>query len=154
MKNRIKKIVMPIFLSVLCGLVCGKVMFSIYEEKGSNVLNSNIVYLLEDSSYEDYDDMKAGIISTNYVYYEDNGEYKAVVAMTKNKDNIDKIIEVYDKELKISEYLISDIEINNKLDEYDIKLQETIDNEEIKNIVMEMMKIYKGLEDVKMVKIS
>ena len=145
---------MPIFLSVLCGLVCGKVMFSIYEEKGSNVLNSNIVYLLEDSSYEDYDDMKAGIISTNYVYYEDDGEYKAVVAMTKNKDNIDKIIEVYDKELKISEYLISDIEINNKLDEYDIKLQETIDNEEIKNIVMEMMKIYKGLEDVKMVKIS
>lgn len=154
MKEKIKKVVMPIFLSILCGLVCGRVMFSIYEEKGSSLLNSNLIYLLEDSTYEDYDTMRASTLSTNYIYYEEDGKYKAVIAMTKNKDNIDKIKKVYDKELKVSEYLLSDEDINSKLEEYDLKIKDTTDEEEIKQIIIEMINIYKGLEDIKMVKIS
>ena len=106
MKARIKKIVMPIFLSVLCGFVCGRLMFSIYEDNGSSVLESNIIYLLEDDSYEDYDTMKASTLSTSYIYYEDDGEYNTVVAMTKDKDNIEKIENVYNKDLKVVEYLL------------------------------------------------
>ena len=49
----------------------------------------------------------------NYIYYEENGKYKAVIAMTKDEENIDKIKDAYDKELKISKYLLSDIDINN-----------------------------------------
>ena len=154
MKEKIKKIVTPIFLSVLCGLLCGKLMFSIYEERGSNVLDSNIIYLLEDDSYDDYDSMKASTINSNYVYYEDDGKYKRVVAMTKNIDNIDKIKMVYGDELVIGKYLLNDDEINNKLDEYDIKLQTAGDNDEIKDVIIEMINVYKGLENIKMVKIS
>ena len=154
MKAKIKKIVTPIFLSIICGGICGRVMFSIYEDKGSNILNSNLIYLLEDSSYDDYDTMKASTISTNYIYYEEDGKYKAVIAMTKDEENIDKIKNAYDKELKISKYLLSDIDINNKLEEYDIKLKETTDKEEIRGITIDMINIYKGLEDIKMVKIS
>ena len=154
MKSKIKKIVAPIFLSIICGSICGRVMFSIYEDKGSNILNSNLIYLLEDSSYDDYDTMKASTISTNYIYYEEDGKYKAVIAMTKDEKNIDKIKKAYDKELKISKYLLSDIDINNKLEEYDIKLKETTIKEEIRDITIDMINIYKGLEDIKMVKIS
>ena len=154
MKEKIKKIVTPIFLSVLCGLICGRVIFSIYEDKGSSVLDSNVIYLLEDSSYDDYDSMKASTISSDYVYYEEDGKYKAVVAMTKNKDNIDKIKSVYDNELTVSEYLLNDDDINNKLEEYDIKLENTDSDDEIKSIIIEMINIYKGEEDGKMVKIS
>lgn len=145
---------MPIFLSVLCGLICGRVMFSIYEEKGSSVLDSNLLYLLEDESYDDYDTMKASTINSNYMYYEENGQYKAVIAMTKNKDNIEKIKNAYDKELEISKYLLSDEEINNKIEEYDIKLEDTTDKEEIRDITIDIINIYKELDDVKMVKIS
>lgn len=154
MKEKIKKIVTPIFLSVLCGLVCGRVMFSIYEDKGSNILDSNVIYLLEDAEYDDYESMKASTISSNYVYYEEDGKYKAVVAMTKNKDNIEKIKSVYDSELSISEYLLNDDDINNKLEEYDVKLENVNEKEEIKDIIIEMINVYKGLENVKMVKIS
>lgn len=154
MKAKIKKIVTPIFLSIVCGMVCGKLMFSIYQDKGSNILNSNLIYLLEDSSYDDYDTMKASTLSTNYIYYEENGKYKAVIAMTKDEENIDKIKDAYDKELKISKYLLSDTDINNKLEEYDIKLKKTTDKEEIKDITIDMINIYKGLDDIKMVKIS
>lgn len=145
---------MPIFLSVLCGLVCGKLMFSIYEDKGSTLLNSNLIYLLEDETYEDYDTMKASTITSNYMYYEEDGKYNAVIAMTKNKDNIKKIEDVYNKSLKVSEYLISDIDINNRLDEYDMKLESTDDEEEIQEIIIEMIGIYKNSDDIKMVKIS
>lgn len=145
---------MPIFLSVLCGLVCGKLMFSIYEDKGSNLLNSNLIYLLEDEAYDDYDTMKASTITSNYMYYEEDGKYNAVIAMTKNKNNIKKIEDVYNKSLKVSEYLISDIDINNRLDEYDMKLESTDDEEEIQEIIIEMIGIYKNSDDIKMVKIS
>ena len=154
MKAKIKKVVTPIFLSVLCGLICGRVMFSIYEEKGSSILDSNLIYLLEDSSYEDYDAMKASTLTSNYMYYEEDGKYNAVIAMTKNKDNIPKIEEAYNKNLKVSEYLVEDIDINNKLDEYDAKLESTEDKEEIQKIIIEMISIYKNNEDIKMVKIS
>lgn len=154
MKAKIKKIVTPIFLSIICGAICGRVMFSIYEDKGSSILDSNLIYLLEDSTYDDYDTMKASTISTNYIYYEEDGKYKAVIAMTKDEENIDKINNAYDKELKISKYLLSDEVINNKLEEYDIKLKQTIDKKEIRDITIDMINIYKGLEDIKMVKIS
>lgn len=152
--NKLKKIVVPIFLSVFCGFVCGRLMFSIYEDKGSNVLNSNVIYLLQDSSYSDYETMKASGVSANYIYYEEDGKYNMVVAMTKNKNNIEKIKEVYGKDLKVTEYLLGDDSINDMIDEYDIKLGSTTDGEEIKKIIIDMINIYKDREDVKMAKIS
>ena len=154
MKDKIKKVVTPIFLSTLCGCVCGRLMFSIYEDKGSSLLNSNVIYLLQDKSYDDYDSMKASVISSNYVYYEEDGKYKRVVAMTKNKDNIEKIREVYDNELSIEEYLLDNDDINNRLEEYDVRIENTISNDEIKDIIVEMINIYKEEDDIKMVKIS
>ena len=111
MKKLLKKIFLPIFLSVLCGFLCGKLMFSIYEDKEKNILTSNVIYLLEDTSYNDYNTMKSSFVSNNY-------------------------------------------EINNKLDEYDKKIGNTSDNDEIKLLVEELNGIYKGRDDIKMVKIS
>ena len=51
MKKKIGKIVIPIFISILCGFVCGRVMFSIYEDKGSDILDSKSVYLLLCDTY-------------------------------------------------------------------------------------------------------
>ena len=154
MKKLLKKIFLPIFLSVLCGFLCGKLMFSIYEDKEKNILTSNVIYLLEDTSYNDYNTMKSSFVSNNYIYYEENGKYNTVIAMTKNRDNIDKIEKTYNKDFKIVEYLLSDDEINNKLDEYDKKIGNTSDNDEIKLLVEELNGIYKGRDDIKMVKIS
>lgn len=154
MKSKLKKIVIPIFLSVICGTLCGRLMFNIYEEKGSSTLNSNVIYLLLDTSYNNYDEMKASTISSNYIYYEDKGKYNVVVALTKNEDNISKIEELYNKKLTINKYLINDEEIINKLNEYDEKLSNSTNNDEIKDIIRDMNNIYKDKEDIKMAKIS
>lgn len=154
MINKLKKIVIPIFLSVLCGFLCGRLMFSVYEEKGNNTLEGNIIYLLEDTTYNNYEEMKASTLSSNYIYYEDRGKYNVVVALTRNYDNIEKIKEIYNKDLKINKYLINNREIINKIEEYDNKLSETSDKEEIKKIIMDMINVYKDKDDVKMAKIS
>lgn len=129
-------------------------MFSIYEDKGKNILESNIIYLLKDNSYNDYDSMKASSLSNNYIYYEDEGKYNTVIAITKNKDNIDKIKKIYNKELTIMEYLLKDEEINNKLEAYDLELTKAQKDEDIKEVISKMINVYKDKEDVKMIKIS
>ena len=145
MKKKIKQIVVPIFLSVLCGFICGRLMFSIYEEKGKNILELNTIYLLKDNSYNDYDSMKASSLSNNYIYYEDEGKYNTIIAITKNKDNI---------ELTIMEYLLKDEEMNNKLEAYDLELTKAQKDEDIKEVINKMINVYKDKEDVKMIKIS
>lgn len=154
MKKLFKKVVMPIFLSVLCGFISGKLVFSIYEEKTDNTLSSSIIYLLEDSSYDDYNTMKASTLSSDYIYYEEDGKYKTVIGMTKKKENIEKIRKVYDKDVKIEEYLLNDSDINSKLEELDEKILNSNSDNEIKDLVVEMLNIYKERDDVKMAKIS
>ena len=154
MKKKIKQIVVPIFLSVLCGFICGRLMFSIYEEKGKNILELNTIYLLKDNSYNDYDSMKASSLSNNYIYYEDEGKYNTIIAITKNKDNIDKIKKIYNKELTIMEYILKDEEMNNKLEAYDLELTKAQKDEDIKEVINKMINVYKDKEDVKMIKIS
>ena len=154
MKSKLKKIVVPIFLAVICGTLCGRLMFKCIRDRGSSTLNSNVIYLLLDTSYNNYDEMKASTISSNYIYYEDKGKYNVVVALTKNEDNISKIEELYNKKLTINKYLINDEEIINKLNEYDEKLSNSTNNDEIKDIIRDMNNIYKDKEDIKMVKIS
>ena len=76
------------------------------------------------------------------------------MALTKNYDNITKIEKVYNKELKVSKYLINDKGLVTTLEEYDKKLNNSNDNEEIKKIIIDMINIYKDKEDIKMAKIS
>lgn len=152
MKSLLKKICMPLILSVICGFICGRVVFSIYEDK--SVLDSNIIYLLKDDSYSDYDTMKASYLSEEYTYFEEDGTYNTIVALTKDKDNIDKIEEVYGSDLTVLKYLLNDKELISTLEEYDNKIKNTTDKEEIKEIVSSMNNIYKERDDIKMVKIS
>lgn len=128
-------------------------MFSIYEDKEKNIISSSVIYLLEDTSYDDYTTMKTSFVSNNYIYYEEDGKYNTVIAMTKDKNNIDKIEGAYDKKFNVVEYLLGDNEINKKIEEYDKKIENTTDNNDIKSLVEELNGIYKNREDIKMVKI-
>lgn len=150
----LKKICMPIFLSIICGALCGRLLFSIYEDKERMLLESDVIYLLEDSSYKDYDSMKASTINNNYIYYKDNDKYITAIGITKDKDNIEKIKKAYDKDVRVGKYLQENTEINIKLEEYDKKIASTESSTEIKTLVEEVNTLYKGRDDIKMAKIS
>ena len=67
---------------------------------------------------------------------------------------LEQFVKLYNKKLTINKYLINDEEIINKLNEYDEKLSNSTNKDEIKDIIRDMNSIYKDKEDIKMVKIS
>lgn len=149
---KVKKTILSIILSIICGALCGKLVYNIYQEKITNVFDSTKVYGLQTGAYSSIDSMKKNSDLKNYIYYDDNGLYKTLLAITKDKENIDKIKSAYNVDVVINEYYLENDELNNKIVAYDVLLKEKTKEEEIKGIVLEMLDLYKNNNSVKLVR--
>ena len=96
MKDILKKALVPIFLSIICGFLCARVVYKIYLGDTNLAYDGNLIYLIQSGAYSTYDSMRANTISYDYVYYEEDELFKTVIGVTKNKSNIDKIKKVYE----------------------------------------------------------
>lgn len=155
MIKKIKKGLIPIFLAVICGGICGKLVCDIYIDTASSKLENTKIYLIQAGAYSNYDTMVSNTNVNNYVYYEDDdGLYKAIIGITENYDNIEKIKSTYSGEVIISEYYSLNEELNKQIKEYDTKISKLEDEKEIKNLVLEMLSLYKDKEENTLVKID
>ena len=154
MKAIIKKAMIPIFLSIICGCICGRVVYKIYLGDNELAYDGNLIYLVQSGAYSSYDSMRTNTIGYDYVYYEEDELFKTVIGITKNSNNIEKIKKVYGGEIIINEYYIEDPKLNSKIIEYDSMLSKEEDNNKIKDIVIEMLNLYKGENNIKLIKIS
>ena len=102
----LKKMIIPLILSILFGYFCGNFVFKIYKEKTDAILDSTKVYLLQTGAYTTLDSMKKNTTLKNYIYYQDDGLYKTIMAITKDKDNINKIKKIYNEDIIINEYYL------------------------------------------------
>ena len=91
MKKKLTKVLFPIFLSVICGAVCGRLVYSIYDKKITDDISMTKIYLIQAGAYSTYDNMTSSMLLSNYVYYEDDGLYKLIIGVTEDYSNIDKI---------------------------------------------------------------
>ena len=80
--------------------------------------------------------MRASAVNYSYIYYEEDNLYKTIIGITKSKDNINKIKEVYGNEVIVNTYYNDDELLNSKIIEYDRKLNNTNDTEEEKKIII------------------
>jgi len=154
MKDILKKAIIPIFLSIICGGICGRMVYKIYLGDSEMSLSGNVIYLVQNGAYSSYDNMKINTVGYNYVYFEEDNLYKTVIGVTKNKNNIEKIKNFYSGDVVINEYYIDNIELNNKLNEYDDILLKETNEDNIKNIIVEMLNLYKDDKSTKLIKIS
>lgn len=154
MKKIILKAIMSISIASILGCMCGLVVYKIYFTDNMLSYENNTIYLLESGEYSSYDNMRANTISNNYIYYEEDNLYKTVLGITTSLDNIDKIKNIYDNNLIVSSYYCNDNTLNSKLIEYDKKLINTTNEEEIKGIIIDMLNLYKNDDKVKLTKIS
>ena len=154
MKEILKKAMIPVFLSIVCGCICGRVVYKIYLGDTKLAYDGNLIYLIQSGAYSSYDSMRSNTIGYDYVYYEEDDLFKTVIGITKNSSNIEKIKKVYDGDIIISQYYTEDTYLNNKIIEYDNMLTKEEDNDKIKEIVIEMLNLYKGENDIKLIKIS
>lgn len=149
---KIKKIILSIILSVLLGYLSGIIVYKIYESDTDEVINSNKIYLLQSGAYSSIDSMKVNTSVSNYVYYNDSGIYKTIIALTKDKNNIDKIKNAYNIDMIINEYYLEDENVNKIINEYDTKLKTIENKEEIIDMVDNMLLTYKEKDGLKLVK--
>lgn len=155
MKKILRKVFVPIFLSVICGSICGKLVYDIYDRDIKEELLGEKIYLLQAGAYSTYDNMVDNTLVNNYIYYEDNdGLYKAIIGITEDYNNIEKIKNTYGKEVIISKYYSKNKELNKKIKEYDKKIANTSNKEEIHAAALEMLTLYKDNDDKTLVKIS
>lgn len=154
MISKIKRGIIPIFLAIICGSICGKLVCSIYVDSASKSLNDTKIYLIQAGAYSTYDSMVSNTSVNNYVYYEDDGLYKAIIGITENKNNIEKIKSTYEGEVIVSEYYSLDNKLNEEIEKYDKKIEKLEDSNEIKNIVIEMLGIYKDNDNNTLVYIN
>ena len=145
---------MPIVLSVICGSICGKLVYEVYDNDVSETLEGKKIYLIQAGAYSSYEKMVDNTLVNNYVYYEDSdGLYKAIVGLTLDYDNVKKISELYGKEVVVSEYFSRDLDLNKKIIEYDDEISNSKSDEEVKKLVLEMLTLYKDKKDSTLVKI-
>ena len=150
--NQTKKVLIPVFISILCGAVCGKIVYNIYAENDT-LLDNNTMYLLQAGAYSSYDNMRANTMGNNYVYYEDDGLYKAIIGITSSYDNIEKIKNSYNGEVIVNEYYLNDVELSNKIYELDKKLNKEENTDNIREIINSMLELYKK-ENINLTKVN
>lgn len=151
MKNKIKNILIPLIISIILGIISAKSIYKIYEEDIETRLTSSKIYLLENGSYKNYDDMRKENIKNSYVYYKDKDLYKSVIGITKDKDNIEKIKTIFDDSIVIEEYYISNDIINNKQKEYDEILKKAQNTKEATKIINDIIELYKENNSINLI---
>jgi len=146
---KIKKIIIPLGLSIILGYICGSVVYEIYKNKIDIVLNENKIYMLQSGAYSNIDSMKANATNKNYIYFKEDNLYKVIIGITKNEKNIEKIKNIYEGEtLIIKEYNLNDKVINDEIIKYDEKLNKETEIEKIKHIVTKMLELYKENKNI------
>ena len=151
MKKFMNGFIIPLVVSMIFGFVCGKLVYSVYNEDIGNRLSSSKIYLVENGEYLTYDMMREENNGNNYVYYKDEEGYKTVVGITKNEENIDKIKSLYSDSVWIEEYYISSDLVNDKQNEYDLMLSNTDDLYEVKEVVNNILSLYREEDTIKLV---
>ena len=151
MKKIIKGIGVPLVVSILFGFICGKLVYQVYNDDVESKLSSSRLYLIESGEYLTYDSMREENSGNNYVYYKDEDGYKTVVGITRDEDNIDKIKSLYSDNMRVEEYYVSNDLVNEKQNEYDLMLNNTDDLYEVKEVVDNILNLYREDETIKLV---
>lgn len=154
MKKITSNILIPILLAVLFGIILGRYTYKTYKDNLYHNLRSSKLYLIENGEYNTIDNMKEENSTNNYIYYKDNNKYKTIIGITNNKDNIDKIKNLYNDNLLVEEYYIESNDIDTKQLEYEKVLSEANDIKELKDAVDNILNLYKNDNNIRLIQLN
>ena len=84
-------------------------------------------------------------------HYKDDDMYKTVIGITRDENNIDKIKSLYSDNISIEEYYVSNELLNEKQNEYDMMLANTDDLYEVKEVVDNILNLYREDDAIRLV---
>ena len=134
MKNKL--VIGTIFL--VSGLVVGNNLYNKVDLSSIQVFNEkDNYYLLQEGIYSTKEAMQSETRDLTKVYEEKNGKYYVYVGITSNKDNAEKIENIYKDlgfNIKINEINLTDEEFINNMKQLDILIDNTNNQDEILTI--------------------
>lgn len=154
MIKKIFNLLVPVISAIICGYVMGKFVYNNYHDNITDDLRSSKIYLIENGTYDSYDEMREENNQNNYVYYKDKDGYKTVVGITRDYDNVEKIKKIYSDNLYVDEYYISREYMDSKQEEYDKELNDTDDVYEIKEVVDNILNLYRKEDSIKLISLE
>lgn len=145
MKNNIKYVI----VAVIIGIMLGKYTFNQYKEETKDVMmEDNTIYLMQIGVYKNENNMKESSKNLkNYFYFTDEKGYHVIIGITKNKKNMQKIVDSYDilANIYMKRVKINNLEFNTLLDQYDKLIEQTTDKEIIINAQKQILSKYEEL---------
>lgn len=147
-----------LILSIVCasviGFLFGKMLLNQYDSKATlkTVFSeNNNVYFIELGTYDTLEEMEKQVINfTSYIYDNTSDKYTVYIALTQNKENLEKL-EGYFQNLGyiiyVREFNIDNEVFLEKLKVYDDLLLGTTENSAIKTIIDQTLKTYEELVD-------
>ena len=144
----------PVVMAIIVGFIGGKYVYNNYKNNLYGELSSSRLYLIESGEYDSIDVMREDNSKNNYVYYKDNDKYKTVVGITNNYANIDKIKKLYSDDLKVYEYYVPDDKLDKRQIEYDKQLIGTNNIDEVKEVVDNILELYRNDDSIRLIQIG
>lgn len=145
-----KKTIKYILIASIIGILIGKYIFDASKEEIKSVsnINNTYIYMMQYGVYNDIENMKNSISNLkNYLYIKEDDGYHVYVGITKNEkllqkigDSLGLLANIYNKRVKID-----NIEFLEVLDQYDVLIEQTTDNEVIINAQKQVLSKYEEL---------
>ena len=149
-----KGVFIPVVISVLFGYVSGKFVYKTYSNDIYGDLRSSRLYLVQNGEYDTYDNMREENSGNNYIYYKDNDKYKTVIGITRDYENIDKIKSLYSDNMEVTEYYVSSQLLDSRQDEYDTLLSQASSVYEVKEVVDNILNLYRSDDSIRLVSVN
>ena len=142
-----KKYIVTIIISLLVGFLLSNYMIKEYDSDILSVFNEKkTLYLIQQGVYYSLESMKENTSNLNeYIYSNIDNLYYVYIGITLDIENTTKIQNAY-KEMNtiVKTNIISDKELIEYIEKFDIVLKETNDEKTIKEITKQVLKKYKG----------
>ena len=147
------KIWVSVVLAIVTGVLLGKFMLNQYnsEYELTPVFNPGTeqYYFLKQGEYDRFETMEENMMSFDYYIYEEKeGKFITYVGITKNYDNMVKIQGYFTNAgytIYVTEVHFDNEAFSTIMDQYDLMLHETEDNQTIKGICTQVLAKYEEL---------
>lgn len=139
------KLLFPVSLSVIIGIICGKVVFSQYSNNIKEVvLETEPLYLLQQGVYSSIESMEENTSNiSDYLYVKQDDKYYVYLGVTSNKDIANKVKENYNNiDIYIKENNVSNEDLILKIKENDQTIKEDTNKKDILSFSKKSLEIY------------
>lgn len=146
-----KKTIIWIIFALVSGALLGKFTFDRYEKIDTrNVISyDNYVYMLKYGTYESEDEMGNKVTDVDrYVFIATDNKVTAYVGISKTKESLSKVKNIYDKknvDLTIEKVKIDNDEFIQNLNEYEKLLVATDDEKSLLIIEKQILSCYESV---------